>query len=128
MRIEFNIRGREEMQRAMSMLASNGPKAMGSALWKEAQRVMNDAKAITPVDTAALVNSGHVQAPDFNGDQVAVTMGFGGAASDYAVKVHEDPDMTHKPPTQYKFLEKPLMDASQDMGYRLAQELWAQLK
>ena len=128
MKIEIDMKGRDEMQRAIRLLGPKGVKAAGSALWKEGERIMTKAKELTPVDLNVLKPSGHVQLPEVNGETVSVTMGFGGAASEYAVYVHENLEARHKPPTQAKFLEKPFMDASQDMGLRIAQELWAQLK
>ena len=63
MTISFEIKGREQMQRAFRMLGEKGPKAMGDALWREGNRIMTDAKAITPVDTGVLKQSGHVTTP-----------------------------------------------------------------
>lgn len=128
MNIAFEIKGKDVMQRAMRLLEERGPKAMGAALWKEGNAIMTQAKAITPVDTATLKNSGLVTLPEIQGTSVEVTLAFGGAASNYAVYVHEDPDASHKPPTQYKFLEQPLLNAANDMGQRIAQDLWKELK
>lgn len=128
MNIKFEIKGKDVMQRAMRLLEDRGPKAMGAALWKEGNAVMTNAKAITPVDTGALKGSGVVNLPEIINNEVSVSLAFGGAASNYAVYVHEDPKARHNPPTQYKFLEQPLLEAANGMGQRIAQELWAQLK
>lgn len=128
MKIEFEMKGKEEMERAMRLLGQNGPKAMGNALFQEGERIMAAAKELVPVDTATLKTSGHVKLPEIVGDDVTVVMGFGGAASDYAIYVHENLEARHAPPTQAKFLEQPLLEAANDMGLRIAQELWAKLK
>lgn len=89
---------------------------------------MELAKDLTPVDTGALKNSGIVDLPVISGSDVAVKIGFGGAASDYAEVQHEELSYYHKPPTQAKYLEQPLQEAAEDMGFRLAKELWDELK
>lgn len=116
------------MGKAMLALGEKGQKAMGAALWREGVKIMNAAKALTPVQTGVLKTSGLVQLPEITNDGVSVTLGFGGAASEYAEVQHEEASYYHKPPTQYKYLEQPLLEASQDMGFRIAKELWEKLK
>jgi hypothetical protein len=128
MKIEVELKGQQEMVRAFKMLGANGPKAMGAALWKEGNNIMNAAKEITPVKFGVLKNSGIVNLPEISGDTVSVTMGFGGAASDYAVLQHEEASFYHTPPTQYKFLEQPFKEAQDGMEVRIAQDLWDKLK
>jgi hypothetical protein len=76
MNIAFELKGQVEMARALRALGEKGPKAMGAALWKEGNNIMNAAKEITPVDTGALKTSGLVNLPVINGDSVEVTLGF----------------------------------------------------
>jgi hypothetical protein len=128
MNIAFELKGQVEMARALRALGEKGPKAMGAALWKEGNNIMNAAKEITPVDTGALKTSGLVNLPVINGDSVEVTLGFGGAAVDYAEIQHEEASYYHTPPTQYKFLEQPFKAAQDGMELRIAQDLWAGLK
>lgn len=128
MKIEFELKGREEMQRAMRLLGEKGVTAMGAALWSEGNRIMMAAKVLTPVDTGVLVGSGMVALPTYNNDDVEVVLGFGGAASAYAEVQHEELSYAHQPPAQAKYLEQPLNEAAQDMGYRIAEELWKKLK
>lgn len=128
LKIAIDIKGRAEMERAIRTLGENGPKAMALALENEAERIMNQAKDIVPVDTTALETSGIVDLPMISGSDVTVKMGFGGAASAYAEVQHEELSYYHKPPTQAKYLEQPLQEAAEDMGFRLAKELWDELK
>jgi hypothetical protein len=129
LKIELEIKGREEMQRAMLALGAKGREAMGSALWNEANRIMNKSKEIVPVKESYLKDSGHVvPLPEYTIDGVIVTMGYGGEASDYAEVQHEELSYQHKSPTQAKYLEQPLLDAAQDMGFRIAKDLWDKLK
>jgi hypothetical protein len=128
MKLEVELKGQEEMARAFRLLGTKGPNAMGGALWKEGNSIMRAAKEITPVDTSTLVNSGIVNLPEISGDTVTVTMGFGGAAKDYAEEQHEEASYYHKPPTQYKYLEQPFLAAQDGMEIRIAQDLWDRLK
>lgn len=128
MKLQIELKGQAELSRAFRLLGEKGPKAMGAALWKEGNAIMTKAKFLTPVDTGALKNSGIVNLPTIVGTEVEVAMGFGGAASAYAETQHEEASYYHKPPTQYKFLEQPFMEAQEGMEMRLAQELWAKLK
>jgi len=116
------------MERAIRVLGENGPKAMAAALWNEGNRIMGRAKDIVPVDTTALQGSGVVDFAVISGSDVSVTMGFGGPAKAYAEVQHEELSYYHKPPTQAKYLEQPLREAAEDMGFRLAKELWDELK
>ncbi len=126
--MKIELEGKDQVALALRLLGPRAAKAAAAALFKEANAIMNKAKEITPVDTSTLKNSGHVRVPEINGSEVTVAMGFGGAASEYAVKVHEDLDAYHKPPTQAKFLERPFLEAEVGMADRVAQELWLQLK
>lgn len=128
LKVELELKGREEMERAMRVLGEKGTTAMGASLFAEGQRVMNAAKGLAPVQTGVLKTSGLVLLPEITSDGVSVTLGFGGAASDYAEVQHEELSYYHKPPTQAKFLEQPLLEAAQDMGFRIAKDLWDKLK
>lgn len=129
MKVELEIKGREEMRRAIRLLGDKGTKAMGAALWAEANRIMNASKEIVPVKDEYLKTSGHVvPLPEYTSDGVIVKMGYGGAAKAYAEVQHENLSYQHKPPTQAKYLEKPLLEAAQDMGFRIAKDLWDKLK
>ena len=120
---EIELVGADKVMKVLSGLGDRAPKELGGAMWREGTRIINSAKAITPVDTGTLKGSGHVQMPDISGNSVTVTVGFGGAASNYAIYVHENLNSFHKPPTTAKFLERPLLDAVQGMALRLAQDL-----
>jgi hypothetical protein len=106
--------------------------AVGAALYQEGEEIIAKAKIITPKDTGALYNSGHVNLPVDNGRGLEVTIGFGGPAGTgntggtqendvgYAVPVHENLTARHNPGTSAKFLEIPFNEAKKDMGERLA--------
>jgi len=85
----FTLVGTAELQAVLMKLGAEAPKAAGSALVLEAERIMVQAKALAPVDMAALRTSGHVQPPKVTATNATVTLGFGGAAAPYALYVHE---------------------------------------
>lgn len=120
---EISIEGLEALGKALAKLGERGPRELGGAMWREATSIINSAKGITPVDTGTLRGSGHVQIPEVTEAGVSVVMGFGGAASNYAIYVHENLSSYHRPPTQAKFLERPFLAAAQGMAQRLAGDL-----
>jgi len=96
------------------------PDAVGHALYEEGQDILAASQKLVPVRTGALRNSGQV-VMEQQGDTYQVVIGYGGPAIGYAVKVHEDPNARHAPPTQWKFLEGPLLyAASHGMDARIA--------
>jgi len=92
---------------------------LAGALYEEATDIMAKAIPITPIEFGPLRASGRVEPPEVSGTSVSVTLGFGGAAAPYAVYVHERMDLSHKPPTQAKFLEQPVLEAQSGFGARL---------
>ena len=89
--VEITVTGAEEMRRAVIALASAVPGRVANALEAEATNVMTKAKALCPVVTGTLKGSGFVERPVVGGGEISETMGFGGAASKYALSVHENP-------------------------------------
>lgn len=95
--IEFD--GVEEMRAAIDNLAGIFPDKVVKAVHLEGEYVMTDSKRnYVPVDLGVLRSSGFVNPPVRSGKEVSVTIGFGGAASAYALAVHEHPS-THSPPS-----------------------------
>jgi len=108
--ISVQIKGLDELARALQRLAQRAPAQAGRLLVRQAEGIMGTAKALCPVDTGALRASGHVQAPVVDGSRISVTLGFGGPAAPYAVYVHENLT-AHHPVGQAKFLERAVLDA-----------------
>jgi hypothetical protein len=143
------MRGAKEMAARIRRLAERFPDAIEGALRIEGELVMTDSKKnYVPVDEGVLKNSGFVDDPERKGVEVSVTLGFGGAASAYALAVHEHPSR-HSPPSwrnvrdergrfravQFhprgrgpKYLEKPLMNAVPGMANRIGKRLGDRLK
>ena len=101
--------------------------AVGAALYQEAETIMADSKTnYVPVDVGTLHNSGHVQMPEISGSKASVLLGFGGAASDYALAVHENLTARHTV-GQAKYLEKPMLAAARGMTDRLGRRIRSEL-
>ena len=128
MKLTIELKGMDKLSATLQALGDRAPKALGRALWREGTAIMTDARAITPVDTGVLRNSGLVNLPVVSNGKVEVTLGFGGAASAYAEVQHEEVTYYHTPPTQYKYLEQPLLQAARMMEQRLAATLLAEMK
>lgn len=84
------------------------------------EEVMADSKAnYVPVDTGLLRSSGFVQTED-RSNSFQIILGYGGAASGYAIHVHENLNSHHEPPTQAKYLELPFRAAAPKFPQRIA--------
>ena len=125
---EFKItfKGADALVRRFKELAARLPIAIESALVREAEETITEAKLITPVDEGVLRASGHVQQPKRDGPRVSVEAGFGGPAAPYALFVHEDLT-AHHPVGQAKFLEVPVNKRRGSFAGRLAARVDAAL-
>lgn len=134
----FKLTGVAEMARRVQAISSKLPYSVGAAIYHEANIEMTEAKRRCPRSPGGgtLRASGHVQDPEYLGTNISVTLGFGGAASDYAVAVHEHLS-EHSPPswrgkedldwtipgTGPKFLEGPLKESKPFMAARIAKRI-----
>lgn len=118
------------MVNTLKKIAARFPDRVAAAIYQEAQIEMTEAKRRTPVDVnyaggripphpGQLRASGMVAEPERNGRNISVTLSFGGAASDYAIYVHEIIENIH-PVGQAKFLESTLNESRNSMAARIA--------
>lgn len=83
------------------------------------QPTLDMSQEIVPVATGALKESGYLEKRTVGGLS-SVEIGYArGGNPDYAVIVHEDPDIQHKAPTQYKFLQQPLEQDAENVRERV---------
>lgn len=122
LQLKITVKRVGALRAALRRKRDGAPRALARALYAEAEAIMAASKRIVPVDTGALRASGHVRPPVIRGSRVRVVLGYGGAAVPYAVFVHERP-ATHRPPTQWKYLEVPLHQAEPGMAGRLAERV-----
>lgn len=132
------LKGAAEMRAKLMRVAAQFPNRVAAAIYQEAQIEMTEAKRRTPVAVPSwyidqgygkyrgvpgtLRASGFVAEPVRNGNNISVTLSFGGAASDYAIPVHEILDSIH-PVGQAKFLESTLDESRPFMKARIARRL-----
>ena len=121
----ITITGQTELAEVLAKLGAQAPAKLGGALYRQAHVIMGKAKAITPHDTGTLMTSGFVEEPKISNQHTVVTLGFGGAASSYAVIVHEDltPKNWTEPGTGPKYLERPILEAAHTLEADLAKDL-----
>jgi hypothetical protein len=89
--ITVSVTGAEDVRQRVLAMAKAAPGRVADALVAEAEMTMADSKLLVPVVTGTLRASGHVQKPVIAQREVSVTMGYGGAASAYALVTHENP-------------------------------------
>ena len=130
----IRIEGLDKLQTKLKKSSNMATRSMAQALFKEAELIMTEAKDNTPVapDGGTLRSSGHVQIPKFSGTTLEIVLGFGGAASAYALAVHEHPSQ-HSPPSWSggvtwnvggpQFLKNAMDKAEAGMGGRIAKHL-----
>ena len=117
--MRLTITGDEHLK---ALLAKDQLPGLARALHVEAERIMTSAKRLAPVDKGTLRASGHVEDPIRFGKFVTVTLGFGGAASAYALVQHERLDYRHTV-GQAKYLEQPMREAEGGLAARLGAHL-----
>ncbi len=146
MSISLTITGSEALVAELKRRGLDAKPAAAAALFQEAEDIMGTSKEeYVPTDDSILKNSGHVAQPDIDSDEISVAMGYGGAASAYALAVHEHLS-EHSPPSWKtaeakgrpvrfhpsgrgpKYLERPLLAAASGMAGRLAGRMVGWLK
>ena len=125
MDVRVELDGADRLERLFREATGPGQyKALAGAMFAEANTVLNESKKIVPVDTGTLKSSGKVSPPKVVEGAVEVEISYGGAASQYAGIVHEDPTAKHAPGKTFKYLEIPVM-AHQDKFVRAVMERFA---
>lgn len=140
MNTQFKVRGASAMARKIRNIAQAQPDKVLKALYLEAELIITDSKRnYVPIDLGTLRNSGYVALPERSGNTVSIKFGFGGAASAYAIAVHETPSK-YDPPSWKgnavsfgqrrsggergpKYLERPLRNALPAIPQRIADRI-----
>lgn len=115
------VTGGVEAANDLMALARKSPKAMERAFYKFGNEEMKEAKQLTPVEHGTLRDSGTVDEPVWQGTNLVMELGFGGAAQDYAFAVHEDMEAFHEQ-GQAKFLETPLNQSAEYFDQRIGND------
>lgn len=110
----MDLKGSDRLSALFSKMEAIGKtNVLKEAMYAEARTVLNESKKIVPVDQGTLKRSGEVEAPKVDAKGIEVSITYGGAASEYALIVHEDMNARHKDGETAKYLERPFM-AHQD--------------
>ena len=118
MAIKIVVRGARKVLKSLRIISSRYERALGSAIYLQAQSIMAQSKRLVPVDTGRLRATGYVGPPENRGlFRIQVQAGYG---TEYAVPVHEDMGARHTPGLTAKYLEKPTKDATQKAAQRIA--------
>lgn len=122
MAIKSRVIGLGSLKAKLNSLGDGANSVAATVLYQESEKIITDAKRLTPVLTGDLRNSGFVRPPLICKSGVSVELGFGGAAASYAVFVHERVDIPHKV-GQAKFLEAAFVARKDAVMVRLTEEL-----
>ena len=126
--VRIEIVGLDKLHKVLTKEAIDvAMKGMTAGVYAEANDIFNESQAQVPVATGTLRSSGEVSPPAVSAHQVSVEIGYGGAAADYALPVHEKIEAYHAPPTKAKYLEDPMIAAARGMGSRIAKYVLAEL-
>ena len=126
--IEWRLTGVEALMTRLSKSRSAFHTAAAAAVFGEANDIFNESQRVVPVRFGILRSSGYVAPPVVHNDYVEATIGYGGAASKYALIVHEREfgakgKIYHKRPTTAKYLSRPVDRAQRGIEDRLARRM-----
>lgn len=121
--LNFELTGMQDLEDKLKKLGQAAIPAAAGSLYRSAEKVMASSKQnYVPYDTGALMNSGHVEPPSQEGNNVLVVLGYGGPSAPYAIYVHEiDKHYHHN--RQWKYLSTPLEAALPDIDTALSDDL-----
>lgn len=135
---DVTITGLAEIQAALGATYDHMKKGVERGTYQGALRIMAESQHIVPVggpptspyDVApgTLRDSGTVLLPVWEGDVCVVVLGYGGAASAYAWRQHEDLTYQHKPGQQAKYLEVPMLLNASNGNRWIADEVAAEMR
>jgi hypothetical protein len=103
--------------------ADNIVRSMQIALYQEAQIMFANSQRIVPVDTGTLARSGILNAPRVEGATTIIDMGYGGAASAYALIQHENLSFHHAEGKSAKYLELPVYERIPNLTANLVERM-----
>ena len=122
--ISFEILGLERLQQRFQAAAPSIQHEVEKELFQFGEEVMAASKLIVPVDTGALMSTGHVDLPVTSGNEVTVKLGYGGPAADYALYVHENMNANvnwTRPGSGPKYLEGPIRQRQDKLPGRITE-------
>jgi len=122
-RLEFHLEGMEWLILKLTTEPERLKRAAMKGVTRTAMQIMALSQEIVPRKTGVLAGSGTVLPVEFDGQNVTCEMGYGGAASAYAERVHEDLLMSHAPGKTAKYLERPFLEEGPKLLEHIAEAL-----
>ena len=122
----MKIKHTDELRRKLKAAGPLAVKALASAALEEQEKVMALSQDRVPVKYKVLKGSGIVLSPKVRRTRVTVVAGYGGAASAYALKVHEmlgENVQWTTPGTGPKYLESAFDERAPHMPRRMARSI-----
>lgn len=121
---ELILKGQQEVMNKLLAIANATPKKIAGALYKEGNRLMTISKKRVPHDLGNLEASGIIYQPVISGNNISVTLGYGGAAVDYALIVHENLEADHSHNgRQAKYLSSVLDENASSLAENIAKSI-----
>lgn len=114
---------------ALIQMGGVAAKACAQALNEEGQLIFAESQDRVPVHFGTLQDSGVLDTARVIGDDIVVEMGYGGAASEYALIVHEMPESNNFTTvgTGPKYLEIPVLEHADALPKRIHDRLTEKL-
>ena len=120
----ISLTGTEALERILAKGRADVAVVVGQALAEEARLTMRESLQEVPVRDGFLKASAEVKPPKFSAGLIKVTMGYGGAASQYALIVHNGPERNWtKSGSKSHFLSDPLAAATPRIAANLARRI-----
>jgi hypothetical protein len=129
--LSVDLYGDKDLLDRLVRMGRDATAVVGRVMFNYANDVFNRSQYLVPVDTGSLRSSGRGESTVLECFQVVVSIKYGGAAAPYALWVHEVPppeeavpgarSAYHLPPTQWKYLEQPLLDTIEDFKVEFRQ-------
>lgn len=134
--IKINMMGADAMLRLLTRTPVAAIPYVSTALNEEAQMIMAESQAyLVPVDNGDLARSAAILPPEVDNANISITMGYGGAASAYAMYIHELTESPSGKPINWskagsgaKYLETPTRRAIPFIERRIFQTLNALIR
>lgn len=123
--IKIELIGALELAKILATAGARAIPALKQALNEEGQIAFRDSQRLVPVDTGTLRRSGVLESAKEKGTSIEVVMGYGGAASAYALKQHENLSYRHKEGKQAKYLEQPVMQRQVKLSQNIQRRMKA---
>lgn len=122
--ITIELIGAPELARTLATAGPQGVRALKQALNEEGQIAFRNSQRLVPVDTGTLRRSGILLLAREKGSaMIEVVMGYGGAASAYALRQHENLSYRHKQGQQAKYLEEPVRARQEKLSQNIQRRM-----